>query len=104
MCALPAIIRLIKTAPPVQALVLGFHCGIRDLHFLGRLDWSALNLLQGICPRMELRISGGSMNHFLSPESILDGLAGNETLMSLVRRDVVVLKPERVYKCKGQVL
>jgi hypothetical protein len=89
--------RLIKTAPSIQALTLNFYCVLPDVTSLCLLDWSHLDRLQtefaGICPRIDLRISGKFAGYLLSHESILDALPGNNALMGLVKRDAVVLKP-----------
>jgi hypothetical protein len=94
-CALPAIVRLLKTAPSdIQTVILSFECEIPDTKFLGQLDWSLLDFLQGVCPRIELRVRGSDdPGHWFPPEVILDALAGSKALMGLVRRNLVILKP-----------
>jgi hypothetical protein len=99
-CALPEIIRLINTAPAVQPVVLSFHCHVSGcITSLGRLDWSLLDLQPdsaGTRPRIDLCITGeGIVGPTFSPESILDALARNETLMDMVKRGLVTLKSER---------
>jgi hypothetical protein len=99
-CALPEIIRLIQTAPAIERVVLGFHCRVfGSITFLGRLDWSLLDRLKsnitGTRPRIDLCITACELSGLgpeIYPESILNALAGNEILMDLVERGLVILK------------
>ena len=100
--ALPEIIRFINTAPAIQHIALSFHCIVSScITSLGQLDWSLLDRLWsnsgGTRPRIEIYIAGeGLVGGSFSPEEILDALAGNEALMDLVKRGLVILKSEGV--------
>ena len=95
--ALPAIIQLIETAPSIKAVILNFHWNDSILVALGGLDWSPLVGVQSditdTCPRVDLCISGHAMGISFSPSTLLDRLRMNQSLMALVERDVVILKP-----------
>jgi hypothetical protein len=98
-CALPAIVRLAKTAPSIQDVALSFNPRkSSDIASLGRLDWSPLDLLRskfaGIRPRIDLCIDREAIGYMNSPRSILEALAENEALIDLMNRDVVNLKLE----------
>jgi hypothetical protein len=92
--ALPAIVRLLKTAPPsIRSVILKFECYILDVESLARFDWSLLDS-EHLPPRIELRISGQDdivRGSRVTPGTILDALARNEALMDLVQRNLVFI-------------
>jgi hypothetical protein len=95
--SLPAIIRLIKTAPSIQHVILSIYNAVWGIAVIGRLDWSPLRHLQsdfsGVRPpRIDIYVSGEGMRCSISNESILESLAENEVLTDLVNRGVVTLK------------
>jgi hypothetical protein len=95
--SLPAIIRLIKTAPSVQHVILNIYYAAWGIAVLGKLDqWSPLDDLRQSDsvrrPRIDIYISGEGRHFSVSKESVFDSLAENEVLMDLVKRGVVTLK------------
>jgi len=94
--SLPAVIRLVKTAPRIQVLVLVVNFWLQvDVTYLHILDWSPLDYLAP-GPRVKLRVSGKAMDGSLfSPESILNVLEKNEALMGFVKRNGIILEPNR---------
>jgi len=94
-CSLPTVIQLVKTAPCIQVLVLVVNFWLQvDVTYLHILDWSPLDYLAG--PHVKLRVSGKAMDGLsFSPESILDALEKNEALMDFVKRNGIILEPNR---------
>ena len=93
-CELPAITSLIKMAPGIRDVVLRLHWLTPNYSSLGQLDWSILQ--SDLRPPIYLFVSCDIKGHSISPRSILSALSKNTTLMDLVKRRVVILKPEPI--------
>jgi len=95
--SLPAIIRLIKSAPSLQHVILNIYYAVWDVAVIGQWNlWSLLdNLRQSDSsgrPQVDIYISGEGRNCVVSDEDIFGSLAENEALMDLVKRGAVTLK------------
>jgi hypothetical protein len=89
---------LIKSAPAIQIVVLRLHWVVSNSSSLGQMDWSLLESdFPGTRPRIHIFISGDVRGQPISSASILRVLMENEArLMDLVKREVVILKAERM--------